>query len=245
MQPIQRPVTGEDFFDREDVLERLKAERNFALIGQRKVGKTSIILEYLRRNPDPQVLTPYIYILFEETPVSFFRKYLRTLLLAILETTSETVDPFTPIEELTAGAVQVLPSLAPALMRLAQAATGKPDAETTAQLLALPEQMAVASGRRFLVCLDEFATLARFDLPILDLLRQRIMEDQQVRYLVAGSAVGIMQEVLADSAAPLFGHFDVIWVNAFCQFAHVNVPPLCGNDVPLLCGQYAPPPKAA
>lgn len=61
-------MTGEDFFDREDILERLKAERNFALIGQRKVGKTSIILEYLSRNPDPQVFTSYIYILFEDTP---------------------------------------------------------------------------------------------------------------------------------------------------------------------------------
>ncbi|MFQ6057991.1 MAG: ATP-binding protein [Anaerolineae bacterium] len=217
MQIIQRPVTGEDFFDRENILERLNAQRNFALIGQRKVGKTSIILEYLHRNPDPQVLTPYIYILFEETPPSFFRKYLRAILLAILsaEASAEAVDPFTPIEELTASAVQTLPSLAPALMRLAQAASGKPDAEMAAQLLALPEQIAIASGRRFLICLDEFATLAGFDLPVLDLLRQRVMEDRHVRYLVAGSAVGIMQKVLADSAAPLFGHFDVIWVNAF------------------------------
>jgi hypothetical protein len=30
-----------------------------------------------------------------------------------------------------------------------------------------------------------------------------------------------------------------------CQFAHVNVPPLCGNDVPFLCGQDVPPPVAA
>ena len=41
------PCLAADRFDREEILERLKAERNFALIGQRKVGKTSIILEYL------------------------------------------------------------------------------------------------------------------------------------------------------------------------------------------------------
>lgn len=217
MQIIQRPVTGEDFFDRQDILERLKAQHNFALIGQSKAGKTSIILEYLRRNPDPQVFAPYIYILFEETPPSFFRKYLRAILLAILATAPETVDPFTPIEELTPSAVQVLPSLAPALMRLARVAEGKPDAETLAWLLAFPEQVALASDKRFLICLDEFATLAGFDLPVLDLLRQRIMEDHHVRYLVAGSAVGTMQEMLTDSTSPLFGHFDVVWVDAFAH----------------------------
>ena len=215
MQIIQRPVTGEDFFNREDILERLKAPRNFALIGQRKVGKTSIILEYLRQNPDPQVLTPYIYILFEETPPSFVRKYLRAVLASFLESERGEVDPFMPIEDLTTQVIQALPALAPALMRLARAVEGKPDAETIAQLLALPERIAVASGRRYLICMDEFATLAGFDLPFLDLLRQRIMEDHRVRYIVAGSAIGTMQKALEDSAAPLFGHFDVIWVNAF------------------------------
>jgi len=68
MQVIHRPVTGEHFFHRGDILEPLKAERNFALIGQRKVGKTSIILEHLRRNPDPQSLIAYIYVLLGETP---------------------------------------------------------------------------------------------------------------------------------------------------------------------------------
>jgi AAA+ ATPase superfamily predicted ATPase len=215
MQVIQRPVTGEDFFNREDILERLKAERNFALIGQRKVGKTSIILEYLRRNPDPQSLIAYVYILFEETPPSFARKYLRALLISLLTAEADEVDVFSPIEDLTARAIQALPALAPALMRVAKAAEEKPTTETMAELLALPERIATTSGKRFLICLDEFATLAGFDLPVLDLLRQRIMEDDHVRYIVAGSTIGTMQEVLEQSAAPLFGHFDVVWVNAF------------------------------
>ncbi len=215
MQVIQRPVTGDDFFNREDILERLKAERSFALIGQRKVGKTSIILEYLRRSPDPESLIAYIYILFEETPPSFARKYLRALLISLLSAEGDEVDFFSPLEDLTAQAVQALPALAPALMRVAKAAEGKPTTETMAELLALPDRIAAASRKHFLICLDEFATLAGFDLPVLDLLRQRIMEDRRVRYIVAGSTIATMQEVLEQSAAPLFGHFDVVWVNAF------------------------------
>lgn len=215
MQIIQRPVTGDDFFNRQDILKRLKLERNFALVGQRKVGKTSIILEYLRRNADPQALIAYIYILFEETPPSFVRKYLRALLISFLRAEGEEVDAFTPTEDFTAQVIQALPALAPALMRLSRETEGKPSIETMAQLLALPEQIATASDKRFLICLDEFATLANFDLPVLDLLRQRIMEDHHVRYIIAGSAIGTMQEVLEDSAAPLFGHFDVVWINAF------------------------------
>lgn len=215
MQIIQRPVTGKDFFNREDILERLKAERNFALIGQRKVGKTSIILEYLRRNPDPQVLTSYIYILFEETPTSFARKYLRAILGAFLASVQVEVDPFTPIEDLVTQVIQALPALAPAIMRLSKEVEGKPGVETIALLLALPERIAIASGKRYLICLDEFASLAGFDLPILDILRQRIMEDHHVRYIIAASAIGTMQKVLEESTSPLFGHFDVIWVDAF------------------------------
>jgi AAA+ ATPase superfamily predicted ATPase len=112
MQVIQRPVTGEDFFNREDILERLKAERSIAPIGQRKVGKTSIILECLRRNPDPQSLIAHIYILFEEPPPSFARKCLPALLISLLSGKGDEVDAFSPVEGLAAQAVQAPPAIA-------------------------------------------------------------------------------------------------------------------------------------
>lgn len=111
MQVIQRPVTGEDSFNREDILEFLKVERNLALIGQRRVGKTSIILEYLRRNPDPQSLTAYIYVLLEETPPSLARKCLRALLISLLSTEGDEVDAFSPGEDLATQAIQAIPPI--------------------------------------------------------------------------------------------------------------------------------------
>jgi len=47
MIDTQRPVTGDKFFNRSETLERLLSiGRNYALIGLRKSGKTSILYEF-------------------------------------------------------------------------------------------------------------------------------------------------------------------------------------------------------
>ena len=55
------PVYGEDFFDRDETLSLLQRrmasfrqgdKRNLALVGLRKTGKTSILLEFKRRLTD-------------------------------------------------------------------------------------------------------------------------------------------------------------------------------------------------
>jgi len=65
---LQRPVTGEDLFDRETLIDALiKTQKNFALIGPRKSGKTSLMWEIRPKLEQKGILCPYIYVLFEDT----------------------------------------------------------------------------------------------------------------------------------------------------------------------------------
>jgi len=50
---VQQPVIGKEFFDREEVLEKLiKGGQNIALIGIRKAGKTSLLKQFLAVQKD-------------------------------------------------------------------------------------------------------------------------------------------------------------------------------------------------
>jgi len=73
-----RPVYGEDFLDREELLEELvttlsspREEMGFALVGPRRMGKTSLFVETVRRLREvPGVVPVYLSLweLVEGTP---------------------------------------------------------------------------------------------------------------------------------------------------------------------------------
>jgi len=55
MIDTQRPVTGDEFFNRSETLERLLSiGRNYALIGLLKSGKTSILYEFEKQLKKPE-----------------------------------------------------------------------------------------------------------------------------------------------------------------------------------------------
>jgi len=63
MIDTQTPVTGDEFFNRSETLERLLSTgRNYALIGLRKSGKTSILYEFEKRLKKPDTICCYCAI---------------------------------------------------------------------------------------------------------------------------------------------------------------------------------------
>src|SRR3989338_6067707 len=60
------PVTGEEFFDRKEILERLEREIvekkkiGFAVYGQRRIGKSSLLKEFARKIRNEKVVPVYI-----------------------------------------------------------------------------------------------------------------------------------------------------------------------------------------
>ncbi|HIE28301.1 TPA: hypothetical protein EYP66_13535 [Candidatus Poribacteria bacterium] len=79
----------------------------------------------------------------------------------------------------------------------------------------LPAALVADENASFMVMLDEFQNVTALSLPVIDVLRRQIMAETKVNYLVAGSEVGMMWDILESGAAPLYGHFSIHRVGTF------------------------------
>lgn len=238
------PVSSFAFVNRDHELTRLMelirhlrqgTPAWLAILGQRKIGKTSLLLELIRRNDDPQVAIGLLDVC-EETPVgeAFFRRYALRILDAFfsaplglsLERLAEDPDTFRA-ELLGLSGLHTLPaSLRRQLLEL-------PSAPLTPaflrQCLELPELLAQATGRFCLVAIDEFQELASLPatrkgargLPgeLLPLLRSIWQKHQRVAYVISGSAPTMLLNLVTSEHSPFFQHFDLMELGVFSPTA--------------------------
>jgi len=108
------------------------------------------------------------------------------------------------------------PRTAAAILRLRQTIETMPKEALFASVLDLPLKLRQETGVYPIVIFDEFQNFAsyRLDSP-LHILRERLFAHSEVMYLIAGSAVSIMEGMLASYGSPLYGHFEVINVSSF------------------------------
>ncbi|MFW5740179.1 MAG: hypothetical protein ACOC1F_07420 [Myxococcota bacterium] len=172
-----KPVTADAFFDREDILQRLSdavrqlqagSPKWLALIGVRRIGKTSLLLELARREHRQERLTFVVLDLLEETPLSpeVFRWYAARVVEALLghevgtslslmvgrpadfRRALQRAPSFTKLSEATRVSLNELPD-------------AKVDAGFVRAALSLPERLATELDLRVLVAIDEFQELAQ------------------------------------------------------------------------------------
>lgn len=238
------PVSGSGFHDRATELAQLGAfveelrrdsARWLALIGPRKVGKTSLLLELSRRASD----VAFVLVDVQELAVAsseIFRtcalRTIDTLLGAELESSLELL---AAIGSDLGPALDTSPTFArlPAKLRTAIRALGS--AAMTNELarlcLDLPEQLAEALDRRLVIAIDEFQELAvgaRSD--ILPVVRSTWQKHRRIGYVVSGSGRTLLEDMVTREHSPFFQHFALMYVGAF---AH-------DDAVDLLAGEHAP-----
>lgn len=220
MIDTQRPVTGDEFFNRSETLERLLSiGRNYALIGLRKSGKTSILYEFEKQLKKPETLPVHIYLLFSETERSFLTKYAAAVLYSFMEqnpgTGSATIEPRENLNDLIVKTIEHLPALASDLIAVLNELDKKPNTVIASRILDLPYLISKHTGNTLIIILDEFQVVQNFNIDIIDLLRQKIQTQRGVYYVVAGSDIGMMQGILGSNVSPLFGHFEILSVGSF------------------------------
>lgn len=218
MIDTQTPVTGDKFFNRSETLERLLITgRNYALIGLRKSGKTSILYEFEKRLKKPDTIPVHIYLLFSETERSFLTKYAAAVLYSFLEQGNEMAitEPRENLNDLVVKTIERLPALASDLIAVLNELDKKPDIGIASRIFDIPYLLSRYTGNTSIIILDEFQVVRNFNIDMIDLLRQKIQTQRGVYYVVAGSAIGMMQGILTSSASPLFGHFEILSVGSF------------------------------
>jgi AAA+ ATPase superfamily predicted ATPase len=228
-KPIDEP------FDREEEIETLTKLilrlQPTSIIGLRRVGKTSIILKVLK-----EVKYPKVYISVEDfvKGKSFdfdsFLEYYASLLLA---ETLKFMDPKVKIpfllkmkgQEIEKTLRDILGYLKISLnMNVASVEVFLDSLkkggmrEPVMELIDLPQQMAERIGNKIVIVFDEFQylKLAEQNYPgLFHLLRSKWQFHRDVEYVVSGSSVGMLEDLLYSKDQPFYQFFYSYYVNPF------------------------------
>ena len=230
MFQTSHPVSGSGFHDRTAELEKLGifvdsvragSPRWLALIGPRKVGKTSLILELSRRNPDVDFVvadTQEASPPYEETFRTCALRAVDAALgdelessLEVLAATRGDLDgalhgsrTFQALRPPIKAAIRALalPKLTPDLLRV---------------FLDLPERLAEALGRRIVVAIDEFQELAvgARGGDVIRMVRATWQRHRRVGYIVSGSGRTLLEDMITREHSPFFQHFALMYIAPF------------------------------
>ena len=225
------------FTDREHHLELLALSKtllaqgirkHLALSGFRRVGKTVILKEFLRRHLSQEAEDPVAVAYLDLprlafTPEAFAVQYIGHLLYWLGEREDERVEPhFDPAFQLTAVGRYGSKTLSDHLLTFHQELQKeKPDQHLLLEMaFNWPEVWAQALNCRVMLTLDEFPEiLALNNYPqirdVVALFRAVLQAQSRVCYVVAGSMISLMERIFLTPDSPLFVHFQLEAVGPF------------------------------
>ncbi|MCP4679277.1 MAG: ATP-binding protein [Deltaproteobacteria bacterium] len=224
------PVTAGAFHDRHEEIRRLGAavdslERGnpqwYALIGSRKVGKTSLLLE-LERQKRREGLVFVVLDSYEDRPLSLsvFRRYAMRVVdaffarktgLSFESLAGSPADYRATLFE-SDDFIRLSSPLRVFILNLVDATIDRAFVETA---LRLPEQLSRRLDVRCVVAWDEFQELSSFassrvKIDVLALARAIWQKHNRVSYFISGSKRTMLNELVASPASPFFQHFSVL-----------------------------------
>lgn len=224
------PAIAENFFDRKDELARLEGVVDaltngnpcwLAILGLRKVGKTSLLLE-LERSTRRKRLVFVIVDTYEVHPLStaIFRLYALRFLDAVfstelgvsLETLSRRPAEYRMALQHSKRFGRLPPQLKGQILELPETPT---DGDFVRDVLTLPESVAESLGLTVLVAWDEFQRLAtmtagRKGEDYLPLMRAVWQRHTRVGYVISGSERTMLKNLLLNEHSPFFQHFSLM-----------------------------------
>jgi AAA+ ATPase superfamily predicted ATPase/Holliday junction resolvase len=232
MFQTNHPVIGLGFHDRSAEMGRLEVfvaelragtNRWLAIIGPRKVGKTSLILELSRRISDvdfvivdTQEVSPPSLELFRTYALRVADRVLGRELDNSLEVLAATGDGFDAVLDASATFTALPARIKTVIRALARA-------EMTDELarlcLDLPERLAEALGRHIVIAIDEFQELASLTrgADVLPIIRSTWQHHRRVGYVVSGSGRTLLENMVTRQHSPFFQHFTLMYVEPFAR----------------------------
>lgn len=201
--PVGGPVLGADLVGREAYLRRLVARlhdgTHVLVAGPRRIGKTSIIREALRRLSRKGDLVAYVDCL-GATDLRVLGEQLANAALAPLTGTDRTLDQARDLATGRSLGRLRYADLAPLL------ALARERSATRAFEIALdvPRLVATRSGRRLVVALDEFQAAGRLSPRAFDVMRAHFQAQRGVAYAFLGSEEGVLEELFGEKGRSFY-----------------------------------------
>ncbi|HKW04528.1 MAG TPA: ATP-binding protein [Nitrososphaerales archaeon] len=220
--------------DRKEQIERLvsslpntKKNVNYALIGPRQIGKTTILHEVARRLSDEGIIAVHLdFGVYRFAPSEFSETLIRGLLQEYARKLGRIEKAFKKANELfekLKGLKRVRPIFevgsdkqSPSILVHLERVEENPR-EALELAFKYANALAEESKMKVVIILDEFQHYVEFDsLPklhgALDIFRAAIDARGNVSYVVSGSRVHFLKQVLGDGKSPLFGRFTILEV---------------------------------
>src|SRR5258707_10184767 len=202
--PVGGPVPAADLVGRETYIrrigERLADGNHVLLAGPRRIGKTSIILEVLRRLRRRGALTGYVDCL----GATDIRGLGERLVDAVLENVSGVERSFEQAKAIAAGvrpSVKVKYEHIELALQLAREKNAQRFFEGA---LDLPRALAARTGKRVVVIFDEFQAAGRLGPRVFDVMRARFQAQRGVAYAFLGSEEGILEQLFSEKGRAFY-----------------------------------------
>lgn len=223
------PVSGREFYNRNKEMAVLFStlrdyekgiKKNLAIIGLRKIGKTSLIEEFIRKIHETkrEIICLEIY-LPEQNPKNFLRSCIGSIAFELLKLTGYKLktDSFT-LSQATSMIGPGFPRTALAISNLMGYMQDNNLEEGFNYLFSLFNVLREESNYPLIVFLDEFQRLHEYAKDIsspIDKFREKIMNQKKILYVISGSAVGMLNKLISSTNSPLYGHFEKMHLRGF------------------------------
>ena len=202
--PIGGPVPAEDLVGRERYIgasvERLLDGQNLLVAGPRRIGKTSVIFEALRRLRKKGAYTAYVDCL----GATSLRGLGERLVDALLQNQTGVARSFEQAKALAGGAKLTARLRYEHLELAVELAREQNELRFFEGALELPQALAQKAKRRVVVALDEFQACSRLHQRIFDIMRTRFQTQRSVAYVFLGSEAGILESLFTTKSDPFY-----------------------------------------
>lgn len=236
---IGKPQT--EIVDREEEIAKLVGslsdpakDVNYALIGPRRIGKTTILLKIKEELERKGIIVVYVDLsVYRFSPYDFAQSIMSQITKAYAKdlgkiekasiTLGNLLKTLTKLKKLRL-------TLEPTVDEKGQLSVQiRPEIEETEDyrsvfLLAFDyaNEVSRKSRRRIVIIIDEFPNLIEFKryskLEAINELFRSVLENREnVEYVVSGSRVHFMKDILGKGESPLFGHFVILEIGQLSQ----------------------------
>ncbi|MGI0058441.1 MAG: AAA family ATPase [Nitrosotalea sp.] len=231
----------EDVVDRKEQVGKIvgtmldtKSNVNYALIGHRRIGKSTILGE-VRRQLDKKLITVYVdFGEFRYSPVDLAEKLTEELTKGYHNTLPATSKISTKIKSSLVQLKEIKRVRARFVARIDE--QGSPIIEIDPYVKEREEDYLKAltnvfdyankiseySDRKVVIIIDEFQHIVEYkkfsDLKnILDVIRAILERRKNVSFIVSGSRIHYLRNILAEGGSPLFGHFVILEIKELAK----------------------------
>lgn len=211
-----------NFFGRRPIIDLLKRRvldlregyrQNVALLGDRHIGKTSILKRFIFELGDEGVVDVYVDLENKDF-YSFFLKISGGLLYNFCR--NKKLPQQHDLKLLLESTRRLIPQTVEEIKRIEGLIAKDKIAEAYRDILSLPEVFSNETGLFCVVILDEFHFLEDFLITnVYQELGKKIMTQKKCLYLVSSSREDLANEILQEKLSLLFGNFEIIHVCGF------------------------------